>query len=108
MNARQGVILIVGLALGFLLTLYPPRVLRESPTVRAPRGFLFSDELYRHQTYDPVTRMGKSVTYYLLDKDRMHLEWAVIGWGTAALVVAFRPWERKPGGPPASPPSQRN
>ena len=66
--------------------------------MRAPRGFLFSDELYFHQTYDPVTRMGKSVTYYLLDKDRMLLEWAAIGWATAALVVAFRTREKKTDG----------
>jgi hypothetical protein len=98
MNKRQATILMAGLTLGFFATLNPPRVLRDAPAVREPRGFLFSHELYLHQTYDPVTRMGTSVTHYLIDKDRLLLEWAAIGWATAALVVAFRTWGMKAGG----------
>ena len=95
MNKRQASVLIVGLLLGMLLGVFPPRVNREAQTIVASRGCLFSADLYRHQAYDPVTRMGTSVTDYAMDCKRLTIEWAVLAMGVAAVFVGCRTWEGK-------------
>jgi len=95
MNNKQALVLITGLVLGFLLGLFPPRVMREAPAVRAKRGCLFSSSLYSHQTYDPVTNMGTSTTLYAIDRDRLLIEWAILCMGVAAVFVACRNWRDK-------------
>ena len=92
MNSRQAMALLVGLSLLLLAALFPPRTLKDAPAVQAPRGFLFSSGLYLHQTYDSITKMGRSSTAYAIDKDRLLIEWAVLGLGTAVVVVACRRW----------------
>lgn len=90
MNDRQARVLIVGLTLWLLVALFPPRVMKEAPVVQASRGFLFSSALYLRQTYDPVTKMGKSSTSYAIDRDRLLLEWAAFAMGLAIVFVACR------------------
>ena len=95
MNNKQALVLIAGLTLGFLVGLCPPRVLKEAPSVRASRGFLFSSSLYLHPAYDPVTNMGTSSTSYSIDNNRLVIEWSILAMGVAAIFVACRTWENK-------------
>ena len=95
MNNKQSSVLITGLVLGFLLGLFPPRVMREAPAVRVKRGCLFSSSLYLHQTYDPVTNMGTSTTLYAIDLDRLFIEWTILCMAVAAVFIACRTWRDK-------------
>ena len=95
MNNKQALVLIAGLVLGLLLGLFPPRVMREAPAVRASRGCLFSSSLYLHQTYDPVTKMGTSSTLYAIDRDRLLIEWVILCMAVAAVFVACCNWRDK-------------
>lgn len=87
--------LTVGLLLGALVGICPPRVQKEAPAVVASRGCLFSNQLYRHQSYDLVTKRGTSTTLYALDYGRLTIEWAVLGMAVAATIVACRTWKEK-------------
>jgi hypothetical protein len=92
MNDKQAKILIAGLIIGLLIGLFPPRVRRDAPVVQASRAFLFSSDLYLHQTYDPVTHMGTSSTHFALDMNRLLIEWMVSALATATVFVACRNW----------------
>ena len=97
MSNRQAIALMIGLTMWLLAVLFPPRVMKEAPSLQVSRGFLFSSTLYRHQTYDPVTRMGTSVTNYAIDKDRLLMEWAAAVLATAVAFVLFRRWRTPQG-----------
>ena len=95
MTNRQAAVVIVGLLLGLVIGVFPPRVHRDTPALRAPRGCLFSASLYLHHTHDPVTQMGSSSTLYAIDRDRLLIEWAALAMSVAAVVVACRRWREE-------------
>jgi hypothetical protein len=87
MSKRQQVVVAVGLAVGILCVLFPPRIRtangRKLYGIPASRGFLFSPRLNFEQQYDPVTNMGTGSREYELDLARLTLECILIGMGTA-------------------------
>jgi hypothetical protein len=102
-NKKQKTIIIVGLTLGILCGLFPPRVRvhqdKKLYGTHARRGFLFSRNLYFKQHYDPVTKMGTSAEQYSIDQTKLFIEWMFIGMSTAlAAVIRYRPRIKKNSG----------
>jgi hypothetical protein len=99
-DKKQKIIIIVGLTLGILCGLFPPRVRihqdKKLYALHARRGFLFSSNLYFKQHYDPVTKMGTSAEQYSIDQTKLFIEWMFIGMSTAlAAIICYHPRVKK-------------